>query len=236
MVPKKPAKQAPQKSLFQKVKMQGMGMKATVHKQGFVAYSPRFKGFVARHRGALSAVSILLSKNFSRLQEAQVVGDAPHNIRIQRAATGSYGGHTNRMTLKVSVGKKQFFLKIPEGKIARAIFEGTRMMDDYLKRRNYRVHGFNVRVIKPHLLVDRGSGNSYILTDFFGENEVILAHDLPRRSITEARVRDTIDSVLNELSYAFRDKKLGEISFFNAFYRPRDKTLLLFDLEFSGGD
>jgi len=220
-------------------------LKERIGKASILVYSPEFKKFVRNNRSVLTNTYRLVWENFERLQRGKEIVDKKTGIRIVREATGSFKGTRAIFTLKVTVGNKEFFVKaFTRVSEAMGILAGYRKANAFLKQKNYRFGGYNVRVIKPHLIISKSRPffegkpvRAFLVTDFYRQGEVIQVRDLKKREF------DSISSVLYKLkSEIFREavgvadvlfrEAVGVADVFpeNAFFEPKTNTILLFDI------
>jgi len=216
----------------------GTELKERIGKESILVYSPEFKKFVGENKPVLSQAYKLILGNFERLQRREEIVDKKTGIRIVREATGSYTGSVVILTLKVTVGNKEFFVKafatVPE--VMRSL-AGYRKANAFLKQENYRFGGYNVRVIKPHLIISKSRPffegrdrehrepvRGFLVTDFYRQGEVVQVIDLANRK------RDSISSVIRKLSGEMKAVRVAGVFPENAFFEPKTNTILLFDI------
>jgi len=208
-------------------------LKERIGKASILVYSPEFKRFVGENKPVLSQAYKLILGNFERLERGEEIVDKKTGIRIVREATGSYKGQMAYFNLKVTVGDKEFFVKS-----FTRVFEdmeslgGYRKVNAFLKQKNYRFGGYNVRVIKPHLIISKSrpffegrTVRGFLVTDFYRQGEVIQVIDLAIREFA------SISSVIRELGdEMFRAVGVYNVVPINAFFEPKTNTILLFDI------
>ncbi len=194
-----------------------------------LARSVETKQLVREKKGLFLKTYGLIEKNFEDFRNGAEFNDKEGGLHIKKANTGSRKGSHNQMTLKVSAQGREFFIKIFELKDYLNVLKGIRTVEDYLRRRNYKIENVTIRVIKPHLLYEnRATGRGYLVTDFFNESEVILVHDMPKKSEERKRIINAIEVLRKPLEYKH---DVIEIQPFNAFYCQKTDTVLLFDLQ-----
>lgn len=186
-----------------------------------LAYSRRFKLFIKKNKGPLVKAFRLIEEKFGGLARGAVI-ESSEGIRIEKAATGSYKGVHNLLTAKVTFAGKQFFVKNCRSFAANENLSWAIKADEYLKKQDYKIGGFNVRVLMPHL-VYLGREKAYVVSDFFSESEVAQVCDYRGKKHRELK------SVLNHLRKTVAKQELDLIDL-NAFYQPATRTILLFDL------
>ncbi|MBU0636509.1 hypothetical protein KKE06_05785 [Candidatus Micrarchaeota archaeon] len=186
----------------------------------FLAASPTFKAFVREHPDIFSATHKMIQGNRSALRAGKEIIDNEQNIRIQRAATGSYPGRNRFGTLRVRVSGKEFFVKLSKTERVAVVFETYRRMDAHLKQRKYRIGQFNVRVLAPKLLYANGL-EYYLVSDFYSPESVVQVRD------TSRAMQKRAERVFRELYRS--DLGLCDIGSGNSFYHKKSNTLLLFD-------
>lgn len=197
-------------------------LKIAKTKRRFLAYSPEFKDFIKQHKKILMPALKLIRENLGKMGGGQIIKE--QGIQIQRFTEKT-------LVVKVNVVEKEFFVKklkptvdIPE--LAKNILKGTRIVENYLRKRKYKLGSFNAYVIKPHLLYERFPAEGrygYLVTDFYNEGEIKNAWGLSGAKGTE------IYKVLSKLEEDL--PTLLDLKTHNAFYEQRTNTILLFDIE-----
>ena len=168
----------------------------------------------------------LLRDNLERLRSGETVVDAKHGISMVRAATGSYKGAMNTITVKAVMGGKEFFIKMGIKTEGIRLIGAAHLADKYLKRIGHKVAGFKVEVIKPHIVYDNPRNDrTYYATDFYNQGEVIQAID------AEGPLKERLDIAIKRLKEGMEEPLgLRGIASKNAFYHPKTGTIMLFDL------
>lgn len=189
----------------------------------FLAYSPEFKKFVREHREILVPTLGFFRENLAKLEampQGQEIVDEKTGVRIKKELTGSYKGMRKDSTFKVVVGEKEFFVKIRQGISATEIMGRTQKLDSFLREKGYKINGFNVKVIKPHLMYKEPNGTSLLVTEFYNEKRVKMVYDL------KGRLRKKIDTVLENIT----GHSEGDFVPVNSFYEIKTNTIWLFDI------
>jgi hypothetical protein len=108
------------------------------------------------------------------------------------------------------------------------VLKGFRTVENYLKRKQYKIAGQAIRVIKPQMLYeDRMKKKIYLATDFFEEGQVTQI-----RYMGNGKKKVQIVNAIEELRKVMEYKHdVLEIWPLNAFYSPSTDTVLLFDLQ-----
>ncbi len=210
------------------------------------AYSPEARSFIAKNRKVLRSVYEFIrnEENIKRLRNSALRLDIGNGIHIGYGATGlRYKGHKTTSTLKVSVAGKEFFVKIGYNnrENVTTLHQGMQFMENYLRKRHYKIEEFNVRTIKPLLMYEPPEGKTYIVTEFYREGDVISVYDMERYNFTDYNGPKSIlksreDPRFQRLNNAIRSiredtgNKIGDLDIHNAFYEPKTNTILLFDL------
>jgi hypothetical protein len=200
----------------------GKGLSGKPGGKRFLAYSPEFKEFVREHKGILVPTKNFFLKNFSMLEalpEGQEVVDEKTGIKVRKELTGSYKGLRKDSTFKVVAGGKEFFLKIRFWLTSFSMAGRIQKLDSFLRKRNYKINGFNVRIIKPHLMYEGPDGTSWLVTDFYNEGKVKMVEDFNLRTL-----RPKIDKVLGDIPIG------SDINPGNSFYEIKTNTIWLFDI------
>ena len=217
-------------------------LKERIGKASILVYSPEFKRFVGENKPVLSQAYKLVRENFERLERDEEIVDEKTGIRIVRAATGSYKGRVTYLTfkiltyltLKVTAGSKEFFVKfLSSGFEARCCLAGYKRANAFLKQRNYSFLGYNVRVIKPHLLIAKSRSllrgeavYGILVTDFYSPGEVVQVSDFAKTQLE--RISGVVDDLSREMLKAGVD--VSDVTPKNAFFESRTNTILLFDI------
>ncbi|MBU1120538.1 hypothetical protein KJ660_01555 [Candidatus Micrarchaeota archaeon] len=187
----------------------------------FLLYTTIFKEFIREHKGILSRFSKLFREKEKEIRRGEPVKEG--NIRIQREATGDYKGIAiHSLPLKVTVGRKEFFVKITVARKAEEIAEKFRAVERFLKKKAYKTEGFNVRLIKPYLLLEKNSSRAYVVTDFYHEKEVIQVLGMSGKK--GERIKKAVKNMYHKAGRKF------DIDTHNAFYHEKTNTILLYDL------
>jgi hypothetical protein len=79
-----------------------------------LGYSKPFKKLVRTKKGILSRTHQLINAHFEQLSHNRPIAEEETGIRIQKAATGTYKGGVQLLTLKVTVDGREFFVKITD--------------------------------------------------------------------------------------------------------------------------
>ncbi|MFH1545545.1 MAG: hypothetical protein ABIE23_05695 [archaeon] len=185
----------------------------------FLLYAPAFKGFISENKGILSRFSNLFREKEKEIRKGEPAKEG--DIRIQREATGEYKG-IGSLPLKVTVGRKEFFVKITVARKAEEIAEKFRAVERFLKKKAYKTEGFNVRLIKPYLLLEKNSSRAYVVTDFYHEKEVIQVLGMSGKK--GERIKKAVKNMYHKAGRKF------DIDTHNAFYHEKTNTILLYDL------
>ncbi len=184
--------------------------------------SPQFKKFSKKQRGFVLEAKRLIEKNFEVLKEPGKKINS-NGIRIERAHTGSHEGINNYLTLKVSVAKKEFFVKIAKTISIERNIKGIEIVNKYLKKKEGKINGFKVKAIMPHLVYSKNiEQKSFFVTDFFNHNEVVMVRDL--KNPENFKITRVLEKIGKENALIY------DIGPHNAFYNPKTKTILLFDI------
>jgi len=190
---------------------QASNFRTTLRGNNFFGYSTEFKKFASENKQALLKAFRLLQKNKMWLTDLKtkikrIVFDSTNKIEICEATTGGYTGSAR--TFKVKIKEKEFFVKSMHLHNAykkernEYYTERTRQikkLETYLAKNNYSINGFKIKLIKPHLLYKK-----FLVTDFFNEQEVIQASDLPKTDL-----RNNITYTLNHLQYEYGSMDIG---------------------------
>jgi len=188
----------------------------------FLGYTPTFKDFVKKNKSLLLTTFKLIKENERKLINGEPIEEG--KIRIQKAATGSQKGGHRRLTLKVDVAEKEFFVKITSGGEGEGIIKDFRRMQHHLKTKNHEINKFKVYLIKPHFIYDGYGDKTYIVTDFYNAKKVIQVAD-----IKNYKIKDKILKAINELDK--QTSKSFDLTPLNAFYQPKTKTILIYDIK-----
>lgn len=185
-----------------------------------IAYSPKHALRAVGKNPLFSRAKDLISTHYSDLKAGKEITDVETGLHIKVESTGSDKGRIKDFVVKVIHGKKEYFAtlvkKEPAVQFAETHLSNISKFEAFLKKKRYKLDGFNVGLIKPNLLHE--TPNEYFfLTDFFNKEEVVQVCDLQNEVGEKARA----------LLGNYFGKKSGR----NAFYVPKTNTILLFDLE-----
>ncbi|MBI2530427.1 MAG: hypothetical protein HYW05_04775 [Candidatus Diapherotrites archaeon] len=206
----------------------------------FVAYSPEFAEFARKNGRALMKAVNLIRNNLTELEEGGKVADRKSGIYIQKAVTRIYRGRSWFPPLAVRIGGKAFFVKW-FAKDLKHMADNLNAVERYLKEKNYAIKGFDVRILRPHLLY-KGPGGNLLATDFYNRNEVksytlrlgerSILLPLPRARKIEAAITELVSGLKRRGVSIYEDEEKWNVPFsVNAFYQPKTKTILLYDIE-----
>lgn len=107
------------------------------------------------------------------------------------------------------------------------------VLNSFLKKRDYKIGKFNVRIIKPLLIYQRkGSRKAYLVTQFYKEGQVKQVRDIRFVNSIETEEHIQVRDILSSISKQANAEHPGltEIAPHNAFFQKTTNTSLLFDL------
>lgn len=200
-------------------------LKSKVGKERKLAYSPEFKRFSRKQKFVFEAKK-LIEQNFVNLGKGRKINAG--NMEIRKAHTGKYGGNVNKITLKVSVAGKEFFVKVTKKGKFNPTVKGNSLVDKYLKTQGGRINGFNVKVIKPHLVYENVEKDlCFFVTEFFNKDEVALVSEMFENT---QKMKDALEKIERGVRKMPRVSDISEFALYNTFFMPKTNTLLLFDI------
>ncbi len=151
------------------------------------------------------------------------------NVRNLRA--DDYLGNNSFGILRVSLGKRQMFVKIEDSRSAEHRVLGHKIVDSFLRKKGAQIDGFRFKVEPLHaahdFLLEKASRTIYA-TDFYPKESFTMVGNLPPK--VEHKVNEAIKKLRGLVIMEHRNHYVGEISPVNALYNPRTKTIVLFDL------
>ncbi len=210
-----------------------------LHTRKFAAYSPEFAGFFRGNRRALMKAVNIIRNNIPALENGERIVDRKARISIQKAATGLYKGRS-WLNLKVKAGGKELFVKWHMGDLE-SMAKTLHSVENYLAEKNHKIMGFNMKIIRPHLLYT-GSKKRVLVTDFYNRGEVrsnvvrlgkhFILLPFPNARKIEAAVSGLVSEMKSRGINIYVEEEKWKIPFsVNAFYQPRTRTILLYDIE-----
>jgi hypothetical protein len=165
-----------------------------------------------------------------RIQVKTPVGTAViENVRKLREE--DYFGNSNWGILKVTLGKREMFVKIEDTRNSKSRVLGASLVNSFLKKQGGKIMGFNFEVAPVHVahdfLLEKASRTIYA-TDFYPKEKFVMIENLPLKT---AELANSVIKLLNDAILAkYKGHVIGEISMINAMYDPKTKTIVLFDL------
>ena len=201
------------------------------HGSNFIAYR-RGTMRVAQKRGLKSTASMIakvrkaIEANLTELRAGKV--RTVDGITIKREFTGGYPGGANLVTLRVTIGKKSFFVKVCKDHPEK-LSERYTKVEEFLKSTRHRFEGMNVRLIKPWLILSKDKGvmfdrRTYVATDFFEKGKAETTHTYfgPNRTGLTQTVKK-LDEALQKAASSY------DIKLFNTYYDEKTNTIWIFD-------
>jgi len=211
------------------VKFTAAGLSATLKGERFLALNSH-DPFIAQHGNLIIPAHRLIRRVWRTIGETPVM-DEKTGITVQRAATGRYKGQLNSGTFKVTFGGRQFFVKLFRQAEGWRILRGVEKVDNLLQQSNYKLQGLKVMPIKPHIIYDRGRRSGVLVSDFFGEGEVVQVAGMPRGE-KKARIKRAMEEL--HMKMEENSVVVSGLNEVNAFFLPAENTVLLYDLEYAG--
>ena len=208
-------------------------------KRFFIAHNP---SFTKKYGKMLRPIYWVVRKNYSllsSLSESEVFRSKPLGISIRRTQTGNCNGNNTALPLRIDCRGQAFFVKIGNTSSKRCFLALSRAQE-YLAQPP-KIRGFSVKVAMPHLLFEDfktlrparenelNSEHSFIVSDFFRAEDVVLLEDLRLKDLTSWD-HSPISSAANAIATKLNSKGIGDVGVHNMFYNPRTKTIYLFDL------
>jgi len=201
------------------------------HGSNFIAYRPGAMR-LAQKRGLKSTASMIakvrktIEANLAELRAGKV--RTVEGITIKREFTGEYPGGANLVTLRVTIGKKSFFVKVCKDHPEK-LSERYSKVEEFLKSIKHKFEGINVRLIKPWLILSKDKGvmfdrRTYVATDFVEKGKAETTHTY--FGPNQKRVFDVtklLDEALRDAANSY-DTKL-----YNTYYDEKTNTIWIFD-------
>ena len=206
-------------------KLAEIGTVKTVGNKRVIGYSPEFKEFIKKNRGTFTYARKLMIQNLGKIIKGETIES--NGIRMRQEQTGEdyHPGRPRRLSIRATTKGYDFFIRWSVG-TSEHLFSLTahNRAQKALEQIGHKFKGYNVQLIKPHFLYRAETKKEPIIikvTDFYKENEVVSAGII--KSIKFKRV-------LKELEDYMYSNKVYDASSQNAFYAPRTRTILLFDI------
>lgn len=190
------------------------------------AVAPEFERFANQNSKVFSRTIELINNNFEKFLMGKKIKDTKAGISIKHDYTGVYNGDIKEITLRVTAAGRDFFVKTVKRRHAERMVYASQIADEFLKRGNYKFEGYNVKVIKPLLVyqtpIGEGKVRTYVVTDFYDKSEV--------EQLEYYGGSDAPHGAMWRLGVELDKRGVREAHSENAFYNPKTKTILLFDL------
>ncbi|MCX6801456.1 MAG: hypothetical protein NTZ73_04680 [Candidatus Diapherotrites archaeon] len=226
-----------------KIRFKGAGRQRMTF--AYLAYSPEFKRFVGRNRRVLIPTYKLIEDNLKLLNSGKPVVDRKSGITIQKARTGGRGTGWKTwhgtIRLKVTFRGKEFFVKRTNAEDAEMWLHAIGPVEKYLAVHHNRISGFNIRLLKPHLIYEKELSDRevrvrknifvddnplWMVTDFLKKGEFVYFGDYSRKYKKQIEVIDKLNDLLHKKTRG----RVGDIRGENCAYHPKSNTIFLLDI------
>jgi hypothetical protein len=150
---------------------------------------------------------------------------------VRKLREKDYFGNSNWGILKVTLGKREMFVKIEDTRNAKSRVLGASLVNSFLTKHGSKIMGFKFEVAPVHVahdfLLEKASRTIYA-TNFYPKEKFVMVENLPLK--TAESVNSVIKTLNDAVLAEYTRHSIGEISMINAMFNPKTKTIVLFDL------